>query len=61
MIGQCKRLFRNVVADFKIFSGVFNKTIITLTLVGYKIVKANFLAQGTVGYLPSNIQRIIIK
>ena len=47
--------FAMTVADFElIFLGVFNKTVITLVLVGYEIVIANY-------HLISNTHGIIVK
>ena len=39
------------------FWGVFNKTIIPLALVGYEMI----IAMRLVGYLPSHIQRVLVK
>ena len=47
--------------------GVFNKTIIPLALVGYKMIMANkapksqLAAMHLVGNLPSHIQRTLVK
>ena len=49
---RCTRLFRNNYSRFwGISLGVFNKTIIPLSLVGYKIVIANSYPTRLVGYL----------
>ena len=44
-----------------IFWGVFNKTIILFALVGYEIGYSQLGPTGVVGYLPSHIQRALMK
>ena len=43
------------------FGGVFNKTIIPFVLVGYEIGYSELGPTGLVGYLPSHIQRALMK
>ena len=53
--------FIPVQSIFLYFGGVFNKTIIPFALVGYEIGYSQLGPTGLVGYLPSHIQRALVK
>ena len=44
-----------------LWAGVFNKTIVPFTLVGYEMIIANTYPTRLVGYLPSHIQRALLE
>ena len=54
-------LWASEISAFFIFRGVFNKPIIPFALVGYEIGYSQLGPTGLVGYLPSHIQRALMK
>ena len=54
-------VFILVLSIFLYFGGVFNKTIIPFTLVGYEIGYSQLDPTDLVGYLPPHIQRALME